>query len=185
MWEGVGQGEPNPSPRLRHKLISGRYSLKCEYITSPDFYLPKKQKEAKMVGDIKVLSPEGKLIRIISGQAEMNKKYKEISVSLKKTPWGQEKIGGILVTCVECKITVEGQRSNQITCGSEKCIRLRGNRKKYPNSARVFNCAACGLEMQTRHHNKRTCGTERCFKDYNNIREKARLKKNKAIALSL
>jgi hypothetical protein len=138
-----------------------------------------------MLGDIKVFSPKGKLLKVINAQEIYDAKYAEISASLGKTAWGKvvKKAKTRPITCPICKIELQG-RANQITCGSDKCIRIRGQIKKFPNSTRLFNCAGCGIEVETRHHNKRTCGLDKCFRAYNNSREKARLKKLKEIQLS-
>lgn len=133
-----------------------------------------------MLGNIKVFSPKGKLLKVIDAQKLYDAKYAQISASIGKTPWGQEskKANGILVVCVICKKEVEG-RAKQITCGSDACVNERIKRRTYPKSIRLFNCSGCGIEVQTRHHNKKTCGLDKCFRAYNNTREKTRLKKLK------
>ena len=140
-----------------------------------------------MLGNIKVFDSKGKLLRVINAQKLYDAKYTEISTSIKKTAWGKtvKQARTRSITCPICKIKIEVTRINQITCGSDKCIRIRGQIKKFPNSSRVFNCAGCGIEIKTRHHNKKTCGLDGCFKAYNNIRENVRLKKLKEIQLSV
>ena len=133
-----------------------------------------------MLGNIKVFSPTGKLLKVIDAQKLYDAKYAQISDSIGKTPWGQKskKADGILVVCVICKKEVEG-RTNQITCGSDKCGRERIKRRTYPNSLRIIKCPECGVTIKTRHHNKKTCGLEECFKINRAKGEKIRIQKLK------
>ena len=137
-------------------------------------------KGKKMLHDIKVFNPKGKLLKVINAQKLYDAKYAQISASIGKTPWGQEskKANGILVVCVICKKEVEG-RTNQITCGSDKCGRERIKRRTYPNSLRKFKCPECGVKIETRHHNKKTCGQEECFTINRAKGEKIRIQKLK------
>jgi len=133
-----------------------------------------------MLHDIKVFSPKGKLLKVINAQKLYDSKYAQISDSIGKTPWGQKskRANGILVVCVICKKEVEG-RTNQITCGSDKCGRERIKRRTYPNSLRKFKCPECGVKIETRHHNKKTCGLQKCFVKNRNRGEKLRIQKLK------
>ena len=133
-----------------------------------------------MLHDIKVFNPKGKLLKVINAQKLYDSKYAQISDSIGKTPWGQKskKTNGILVVCVICKKEVEG-RTNQITCGSDKCGRERIKRRTYPNSLRKFKCPECGVKIETRHHNKKTCGLQKCFVKNRNRGEKLRIQKLK------
>ena len=133
-----------------------------------------------MLGNIKVFSPKGKLLKVIDAQKLYDAKYAQISDSIEKTPWGQgsKKSNGKLVICVICKKEVEG-RTKQITCGSDKCGRERIKRRTHPNSLRKFKCPECGVKIETRHHNKKTCGLEECFKINRAKGEKIRIQKLK------
>ena len=132
-----------------------------------------------MIHDVKVFNPKGELTNIIDAQKLHNDKYLQIAKSVSKTVWGKSaKKQKTRIKCVVCKKEVFG-KVNQATCGSNKCIYLRGLLKKSPKAFRIFNCTECNIKVETYHHNKKTCGADKCFKSNRIKGEDLRLKKIK------
>ena len=130
-----------------------------------------------MIHNIKVFNPKGELVTVINGQKLFDAKYLKMAKSVSKTTWGKSaKKKKTQVKCVICKKEVLG-KVNQATCGSNKCIYVRGLLKKSPKSFRKFNCTECKIEVETYHHNKKTCGSDKCFKANRERGEKLRIQK--------
>ena len=130
-----------------------------------------------MIHDVKVFNPKGELTGIINAQRLHDAKYLEIAGSISKTVWGKSaKKQKTRIKCAVCKKKVFG-KVNQATCGSNKCIYLRGLLKKSPKAFRIFNCTECNIKVETYHHNKKTCGSDKCFKANRERSEKLRIQK--------
>ena len=78
-----------------------------------------------MIHDIKVFNPQGDLLKVINGQKQMDLHYSAIAKSIAQSNWGiAANKHKKHIICSICKKELEGA-SNQVTCGSAKCLRER------------------------------------------------------------
>ena len=155
-------------------------------IPSKDAY-----RKEKMIHDIKVFNPKGKLLKVINGQKQMDLHYSAIAKSIAQSDWGiaanKHKKN---IICSICKKEVEGT-GNQITCKSAKCLRERvKTRLRYVTSRKdkqslpyIYKviCKECGkTEM------KQTIKAKYCSKKCaNTFTGRINRKKNREMRISI